>query len=500
MGPTLSFLTRRLATSGQRVDPDLTADGDPLARCCEHLADRATAPDQPAGTEAAGTEAARTEATGTEATGTEAARTDPALLEALVAVGTEYGRLQDDPSTAAALLDGARPWPEVAPVLLDRLLAAAAAALATDPGLTVTIADTVLDARRGSRAAWRLRAQAHEQSGDLAPAIEGHAQYLARTEHDRLGVGVRLERLQALHGARLALVSAIDEASDQERPLPAAALAVRSLLAGPVRQEELDRQLAGLVRSLTGLRVAELGPWRDLLQAAIACLRTSGLQPPPLPRDTAPALAVLRLGDLRSWLAGRSICLIGDGADRADGGGSPADDANRRDDGAGLLGEDAEGGDAARLDRPGRWEADYDLVARFGSARPGPSTGGRTDLMVVRHDRAAGWDQPADLRLVLADDARDWEEAVRRHLVAGAQRGLLDKSLRRPAHQNRFVGTDRTPGRATSAFHLIRLLDHLDVNPVIDLIGFRRDAFSEAERAWLRRRVRRVDAARIGLR
>jgi hypothetical protein len=121
--------------------------------------------------------------------------------------------------------------------------------------------------------------------------------------------------------------------------------------------------------------------------------------------------------------------------------------------------------------------------------------------MVIRHDQADGWDQPTDLRLVLAEDPHDWVRAVRRNLVPGAQRGLFDKSLRRPAHQPALIGADHRPNRPTNAFQLLRLLDHLDVNSAIDLIGFGPgDPFSDLEQDWLRPRIRRSDEHLVSLR
>ena len=120
--------------------------------------------------------------------------------------------------------------------------------------------------------------------------------------------------------------------------------------------------------------------------------------------------------------------------------------------------------------------------------------GGRTDLMVVRHDQGTAWDQPADLRMVLAEDPRGLVRSVRRNLVPGAQRGLFDKALRQPAHSPAIVGAEPGPDRPTNAYQLLRLLDHLDVNPTIDLIGFGTgDPLTGLERDSLGPRVRRAD-------
>jgi hypothetical protein len=250
---------------------------------------------------------------------------------------------------------------------------------------------------------------------------------------------------------------------------------LHDLLSRPVRQEVLDPALEEFLADLTRLPIAELAEVRDVLHGVVHCLRTSQLTPPPLPIGTVRSLEVIRIGDLRGWLAGRSICLVAD-SDRMTA--------------AGTAGH-----------RLGRRIDEYDLVARFGSAPLDPAAGGtRTDLLVQRHDQRAGWAQPTDLRLVLAEDQQEWVDSVRRNLVPGAQRGLFDKTLRRPAHEVAVVGSDKRPERPSSAFQLLRLLDHLDVNPTIDLIGFGPEPFRDAEQEWLRPRVQRADEQLVSLR
>lgn len=450
----MSFARRiaRLAVSGSRsrtAKPPI--DNQPLITCCHHLSTRNNA-------------AADTKAT-------EKLRRD------LTAVGLEFDRVMADPRAAAAIQNGEKSWPEVAPRLLELLLAAGGSALATDPSITGLIADTVLLARRGSRASWRLRAQAHEQWGDLTSAINAHEEYLARTEIDRLGVGARLAVLRGQRDSRVALASALIDAHDEGATLPMPAAAdLHDLLSRPARWETLEPALEEFLADLTRLPMPELTEVRDVLQAVVHCLRTSQLRPPPLPIAAVRSVTILRLGDLRGWLAGRSICLVAD-PDRMASSGT------------------AELGLGSKIDG-------YDLVARFSSGKLDPENhGSRTDLMVIRHDQRTGWDQPADLRLVLAEDPLDWVQSVRRNLVVGAQRGLLDKTLRRPAHERSLVGTDHRPNRPTNAFQLLRLLDHLDVNPTIDLIGFGpTDPLIDVEQDWLSPRVRRADEHLVSLR
>jgi hypothetical protein len=448
----MSFFTRRSgppAASPAGIPAPI--DNQPLIACCRHLADRARARDA-----------------------------DPAtdkLQHDLLAVGLEFDRMLADPQTATEILAGDRPWPVAAPHLLNLLLAAAGSALVTDPSLTGLIADTVLLTRRGSRAAWRLRAQAHEQWGDLNSAIAAHEEYLARTDVDKLGISTHVSALRELRDTRVELASALIDAHEvgDTLPMPGAA-DLHDLLSRPVRQETLEPVLEEFLADLTRLPVSELTAVRDVLHTVVHCLRTSRLQPPPLPAEAAGALAVLRLGDLRSWLAGRSICLVAD-PDRMAASGA------------------ADLGLGARIDG-------YDLVARF-AAGPLDATneGTRTDVMVLRSDQASGWDQPADLRLVLAEDADDWVRSVRRNLVPGAQRGLFDKTLRRPARQPLITGANPRPERPTAVFELLCLLEHLDVSPTIDLIGFGPgEVFADVEQDWLRPRIRSADEHLVSLR
>jgi hypothetical protein len=446
----MSFLARRLGlppVSGPRPKPVTPADNAPLINCCRHLAAQAPS-------------------------------LNDRLRQDLLAVDQEFSRVLADPPTRTALESGAEPWPVLAPHLLDLLLVAAATALTTDPSLTGLIADTVLRVRRGSRAAWRLRAQAHEQWGDLNLAIAAHEEYLARTDVDKLGVGALVVTLRSVRDARVNLASALLDAHDvgDTLPMPAAA-DLHDMLSRPCRREALDPALEDFLGELTRLPVSQLSGVRDVLQAVVHCLRISQLRPPPLSVDVVRSLDVLRLGDVRGWLAGRSICLVAE-PDRLA--------ASQTATGTGL---------GARID-------EYDLVARFGSGPPSPEHAGtRTDLMVLRHDQRTGWDEPTDLRLILAEDPRDWVRAVRQNLVPGAQRGLFDKALRRPAHHDALVDDDHRPVRPTNAFQLLRLLDHLDVNPTIDLIGFGPgDPFTDVEQDWLRPRVRRADEQRVCLR
>jgi hypothetical protein len=458
----MSFFTRRgaaPATCDSRLEVIRRADNEPLLSCCRHLADRAL----------------RTEL-------------DPTLRRRLAVVTIEFDRVLAEPELNRLIRSGEQPWPVAAPQLLSLLLAAAGAALTKNPSLTGLIADTVLRARRGSRAAWRLRALAHEQWGDLSSAIDAHEEYLALidADADRLGVRARVRGLRELEQARSGLESALAEAADDGIRLPQpGADDLLDLLSRPTRQDALDPVLEEFVSDLTQMPVPALVELRDVLHSAVRCTRTAALRPGPMPPADVQQLIVLRIGDLRGWLAGRSICLVANDkvCDGTTTDGTTTDGRRRAADGEGGVGIDS-----------------YDLVARFAPFRIDPvSTGSRTDLLIIGHDQPTGWDQPTDVRLVLAEDPRDWVQSIRRNLVPGAQRALLDKTLRRPARQPAFVGDDTSPS-PSNAFHLVRLLDQLDVSPSIDLIGFALDRFAEDEREWLRSHAHRVSERRISLR
>jgi hypothetical protein len=451
----MSFFTRRaagptLSVSGLEVIH--RTDNQPLITCCRHLADRA----------GRGEGAGRGEP-------------DALLQQHLMAVATEFDRVFAEPGLGEAIRNGDQPWPVGAPRLLNLMLAAAGTALTSDPSLTALIADTVLRARRGSRAAWRLRALAHEHWGDLGSAIDAHQEYLTLIDAtaDRLGVRARVRDLRELQEARMMLGSVLSRAEQLGVVLPEpSASELLGLLSRPTRQEALDPVLEEFVSDLTQLRIPDLVEIQDVVHAAVRCRRTAALRPGPIPPAEASHLTVLRLGDLRSWLTGKTICLVADSE---------------------LL---AAGDHGWRIDS-------YDLVARFAPFRiVAAITGHRTDLLVIGHDQASGWEQPTDLRCVLAEDPRDWVKSTRRNLVPGAQRALLDKALRWPAQQPMIVGVSqaREPAEPSSAFQLLRLLDHLDVNPLIDLIGFTLERFADDEREWLASRIRRVDEQRISLR
>ncbi|WNI29686.1 hypothetical protein [Streptomyces sp. ITFR-6] len=196
----------------------------------------------------------------------------------------------------------------------------------------------------------------------------------------------------------------------------------------------------------------------------------------------------ITLGEFRNQIAGKSICLI----------------ANSQRVGTGSLGGEIDA---------------YDLVVRFNSYRMDPAaTGSRTDIHASIHKHGFNWDQRVHTRLVFGGLAGDWKHSLRARLVPGAQRYLGDESLRWPLRDIGKVTTDVWPSIPTSGFNMLWLLDHLDVSPRLDLIGF--DFYESgayrlpaamkmpttsvheytSEKAWVMERAQSVTDTRILLR
>src|SRR5690349_21715393 len=220
----MTFVSRRIgwAAAPERSWATGPFNNQHLLSCCRHLADRVL---EPAGS---------------------------TLSQDIATVGREFDRVMADRTVAEAIAAGAEPWPVLAPRLLDLLLGTAETALATDPSLTALIADTVLRAQRDCLPAWRLRARANEQWGDLNSAIAAHEEYLARTpqpsrdqapfptpqtprdharfpapstdstdstgstDSERLGVAGQVSSLRALRDARAAVADALIDAHDND--------------------------------------------------------------------------------------------------------------------------------------------------------------------------------------------------------------------------------------------------------------------------------------------
>ncbi|MGK5532888.1 hypothetical protein [Streptomyces sp. URMC 129] len=176
----------------------------------------------------------------------------------------------------------------------------------------------------------------------------------------------------------------------------------------------------------------------------------------------------------RAQIAGREICVVANGEAVA----------------AGDLG--------GEIDR-------YDLVIRLDSFQTHtPGTGDRTDMHAVsaRSD-GPGWRRRVRTRLVFGDKPAEWQAAIARKLVPGAQDFVGDLSLSRPLRDPAVIGEPGWAADASTGFTLLRLLDFLDVSPRIDLIGLGLPGQLRAEeRQWVLARAvsRSADGMRISLR
>lgn len=413
--------------------------------------------------------------------------------------------------------------------LLDPLLAVGNKAL--DCGyedelkLAALVTDTVLTQRRRSRAAWRLRARVLEAMGAEADAVEAYERYLDLTDDDGFGIAARTAGLRA--GAErqdellrmlerdcpeaagfaggpvtdtwaegLALHARGDWNRARSRLIGALLAQDRSGAPVPEIQEALAQYL-GLALEAGGAPgsggVPRTTPGNDgprhlteliALYAGQRRTRMRGLVADP----TFGGVEWSTLGEFRNHIAGKSICLI----------------ANSQRVGAGSMG--------AEIDA-------YDLVVRFNSYRIDPAaTGSRTDIHATIHKHGFNWERKVHTRLVFGGISGDWKHSLRTRLVPGAQQYLGDESLRWPLRDIGKVGTDVWPAIPTSGFNMLWLLDHLDVSPQLDLIGF--DFYESgayrlpaamkmpitsvheytSEKAWVMERAQSVTDTRIRLR
>lgn len=247
-----------------------------------------------------------------------------------------------------------------------------------------------------------------------------------------------------------------------------------------LRQRALDQWWKALLKSG---RIAE--PEYGPALRTIAQLRQTITSLGPSSAIAAEA-QTMGLKNFRNYLAGKSICLI----------------AN-----SGML-RDHELG--ARIDS-------YDLVMRFNSFVIGPvHTGSRTDIHAAVHLYHYNLEVPVDVRILVSGKRNLWSDSIHEKIRPGAQKFVGDGSMHWPAVQ---LGLIPTKGPIpTVGFNMMRTLDHLDVNPVIDLIGFDfyssgmhrvEDAMSvphskshnsEAEKEWVMANAHNVTDTVISLR
>ncbi|ROQ66556.1 hypothetical protein EDD93_0964 [Streptomyces sp. 840.1] len=458
-----------------------------------------------------------------------------ALAEALRNLLATHAAMEQTPAPAAPaplLRRTGKTAPASALVIGDRLMdpLLAVGGKALDCGyedelkLALLVADTVLTQRTRSRAAWRLRARVLEAVGAEADAVEAYGRYLALTDDDGFGIAARTAGLRA--GAEhqdellrmlerdcpeaagfaggpvtdtwaegLALHARGDWNRARSRLIGALLAQDRSGAPVPEIQEALAHYLGLALEAggAPGSGARRTTPGKDgaghltELIALYAGQRRSRMRGP-VADPTFGGVEWLTLGEFRNHIAGKSICLI----------------ANSQRVGSGSLG--------AEIDA-------YDLVVRFNSYRIDPAaTGSRTDIHASIHKHGFNWDQKVHTRLVFGGLAGDWKHSLRTRLVPGAQRYLGDESLRWPLRDIGKVGADAWPSIPTSGFNMLWLLDHLDVSPRLDLIGF--DFYESgayrlpaamkmpitsvheytSEKAWVMERAQSVTDTRIRLR
>ncbi|MGW0929684.1 glycosyltransferase family 29 protein [Streptomyces sp. NPDC002644] len=445
-------------------------------------------------------------------------------LLALWSMRPAAGTAPQGPSGAAAVLKrvvkGGGGGTKLSNDVLDALVSVADKALHCgyddERRLAEQISRTVLALRENSRAGWRLRARVLEAMGDETAAVEAFERYRSLTANDGTGVGAKIAGLRFAAGREAELLELLGRdcpaakdvparpvtelwtdglelrargGEEEARPLLVAALLEHARSGAPVT----DRQ--DLLAQYMDLRVqdarADGGP------AAVGDLATTARlwadqhrarRRGPVADPTMGGVEWIGLGEFRNMIAGRSVCLIANSGRVA----------------TSSLGKEID---------------DYDLVVRFNSFRLEPAhTGTRTDIHVTIHKHGFNWEKPVTTRLVFGGLSHEWKYSLRNRLVPGAQQYLGDESLRWPLRNIGKVGSEAWPAIPTSGFNMLWLLDFLDVNPVIDLIGFdfyesgayRVDAAMKlpittvheytSEKDWVLERARRVTDMRISLR
>ncbi|MFF1921014.1 hypothetical protein ACFVW8_10635 [Streptomyces sp. NPDC058221] len=459
-----------------------------------------------------------------------------ALAEALRNLLAAHATMEQTPAPATPLpllRRTARSGPGSALVLGDQLMdpLLAVGNKALDCGyedelkLALLVTDAVLTQRTRSRAAWRLRARALEATGAETEAVAAYERYLALTDDDGFGIAARTAGLRAGAECQGELLRKLAEdcpeaagfAGEPVTDTWAEGLALhargdwnraRSRLIGallaqdrsgaPVPEiQEALAQYVGLALEAGGAPGSggrpRTAPGRGdparlteliALYAGQRRMRMRG----PVADPTFGGVEWATLGEFRNHIAGKSICLI----------------ANSQRVGTGSMG--------AEIDA-------YDLVVRFNSYRIDPAaTGSRTDIHATIHKHGFNWDRKVHTRLVFGGLSGDWKYSLRTRLVPGAQQYLGDESLRWPLRDIGKVTADVWPSIPTSGFNMLWLLDHLDVSPQLDLIGF--DFYESgayrlpaamkmpitsvheytSEKAWVMERARSVTDTRIRLR
>ncbi|WP_431962844.1 hypothetical protein [Actinacidiphila sp. bgisy160] len=391
------------------------------------------------------------------------------LAEAIRELLARYAAAMTDPGDAAALSGGKSTWPKSSPEVFDALLEVGNKAVdvrgADELRLATRITETVLGVRKQSRAGWRLRARLMDALGDDAATVAAYERFLALTPKDDLNIAGRITRLRQ-SGERLAetldLLQRETPGAGEFKGVPetelwAEGLALKDagdweraesrLVAALVSMAEQERPATSVRAALTDYVDLRLERDRGRLAGSTRLLRMYAddrrlrdLDPIPDPGLTGSEM--VGLSDFRNLIAGKTICLV----------------ANSQRVGTGTMGREIDS---------------YDLVVRFNSYRiEAPATGTRTDIHATIHMHDFNWDKKVETRLVFGGIHHQWRNSLRRRLVPGAQRYVGDRTLRWPVREIGRIDEKAMPSIPTSGFNMLWLLDFLDVNPKIDLIGF----------------------------
>ncbi|MEO3762051.1 hypothetical protein [Streptomyces sp. B5E4] len=406
---------------------------------------------------------------------------------------------------------GTAPPPRREPVgveLFDTLLRAGDRAVETGGErellLAVELADTGVSLRAKSRAAWRLRAQALDALGHAAAATEAYERTLALgSTHPETPVLLSTAReKRACLAAAVGLFPANAAGDGPVEAAPVGAAAGRGTAAA-----------GDGASAVPGTATTSPGGPGGIAAGSPAATATPGAAPaagrtfaaavgaeatPAVVREAFTAYVTEQMGrygagDARvRELAGLygTYCRILDQGRMADpllAGARPVGVADLR----GLVA----GKTACVVVGPGRFEeaGDYELVVRCDDFRGGE----RADVHAVADPACESWHRPAGVRLLFADPGETWREAVRR-AVPGAQDGLGDVSLRRPLQDPALLGDDGWGPDTSAAFTVLRLLDHLDVSPRLDVHGVGR--LRPEERRWIASRAKDRTKTRTALR
>lgn len=377
--------------------------------------------------------------------------------------------------------------------------------------LAVELADKALALRAKSRAAWRLRAHALDALGRAGAATEAYERQLAlgsthpetpvllaavREKRECLVAAVRLFPQDTAAGSPAgggagtepgragAGAGAADGGHARGAAAPASGTATTTAVAGATATPTDDTEPAAPREpSAAGREFAE-AVGAEAMPDAVREAFTAYV---------GEQVSRYGAGDPRvRELAGRygAYCRILDQGRMADpllAGARPVGVADFRAHVAGKT--------ACVVVGPGRFEeaGDYELVVRCDDFRGGE----RADVHAVAELASESWHRPAGVRLVFADPGETWREATRR-AVPGAQDGLGDVSLRRPLQDPALLGDGGWGPETSAAFTVLRLLDHLDVSPRLDVHGVGR--LRPEERRWIVSRAKDRTKTRTALR